>query len=325
MNDKSPLLRKLSGFLASSSWLRKTAVTTPVIREMAWRFIAGEDLNAGLAVVRTLNARGIKGTLNHVGTHVRQEADAVAAADVAIAALHQIQQEQIDSHLSLKLTQIGLDIDEDFCKRQLRRVLDCAAQSDNFVRIDMEESDYTGRTLGIFEEMRQEYGTKHVGIVVQSYLRNVTGDLPRLLAGDSRIRLVKGGYWEPASVVYRSKAEIDQAFQKDIDLLFTHGTNPALATHDPLCIDYALRVAAEVGLGPQDFEFQMLYGVRTDLQDRLVREGYTVRCYVPWGSQWYSYFLGCARRAAGGILRRPEGWGKPIPQHHASGIHKARA
>ena len=311
--------------------MRKTAISTPVIREMAWRFIAGEDLNAGLAAVRALNARGIKGTLNNVGTHVRQEADAIAAADVAIESLRRIHQEHVDSHLSLKLTQIGLDLSEDFCKRQLHRVLECAIETDNFVRIDMEESDYTERTLTIYEEMRQAYGTQHVGIVVQSYLRQVTGDLPRLLAGDSRIRLVKGGYWEPPSVVYRSKADIDQAFQKDIELLLTQGRNPALATHDPQCIDYALRVAAEAGLGPDDFEFQMLYGVRTDLQDGLVREGHTVRCYVPWGSQWYTYFLGCARRAAGELLRRPVRWSRPIPQppipqqQHTSSIDKVRA
>ena len=127
-------------FLARRSSLRKAVVTTPVIRDLAWRFIAGEDLNAGLAVVRALNARGIKGTINNVGTHVRQEADAVAAADAAVAALRRIHQEQLDSHLSLKLTQIGLDIDEEFCRTQLRRVLECAKEVENFVRIDMEDT-----------------------------------------------------------------------------------------------------------------------------------------------------------------------------------------
>jgi len=298
------VLQTIYGSLVRRPWLRETVVTTPAIRQMAWRFIAGEDLNAALNAVRDLNARGIRCALNNVGTHVRKEADAVAAADAAVAALQRIHDQQIDSHLSVKLTAIGLDVDEEFCKTQLRRILECAGRSGNFVCVDTEESSYTERTLAIYEEMRQAYGARNVGIVRQSYLRHRTADLTRLVAGHSRIRLVKGGYWETSAVAWQSRADIDRAFRKDIDLLLTQGRGPAVATHDTRSIEYALRLAAQLGLGPREFEFQMLYGVRPDLQERLVRDGYTVRCYVPWGRDWYGYFLGCARRVPGGMLRR---------------------
>src|SRR5947209_5804144 len=209
------MLRRLYGFMVRRPWLRKVVVTTPWIRDMAWRFIAGEDLDAGLAAVRALNARGIKATLNHVGTHVRSQAEAEAAAGAAVEALRRIHQQSLQSHLSVKLTQIGLDIDRDLCRTLLRRVLECAGALGNFVRIDMEESAYTECTIELFEEMRQAYGADRVGIVVQSYLRHRGGDLQRLLAGGSRIRLVKGGYWEPAAVAYQKQADIDRAFGRD--------------------------------------------------------------------------------------------------------------
>jgi proline dehydrogenase len=170
--------------------------------------------------------------------------------------------------------------------------------------MDMEESAYTECTIRLFEEMRQAYGADTVGIVVQSYLRQRDGDLERLLAGGSRIRLVKGGYWEPAAVAYQGKAAIDGAFRRDADVLLARGRYPALATHDARIIAQARGTAQELGLDQRDFEFQMLYGVRRDLQDRLTRQGYAVRCYVPYGSQWYGYFLGCVRRVPGGVLRR---------------------
>lgn len=305
------MLRKMCGSLARHPWLRKAVVSTPGIRDLAWRFVAGENLDAGLSALRALNARGIKGTLNYVGTHVRRESDAIAATDAALEALRRIHQEKIDSHLSVKPTQIGLDVAEDCCRVQLRRILDQARDLGNFVRIDMEESPYIEVTLRLFEEMRDLYGVDTVGIVVQSYLRHRAGDLERLMAGGSRIRLVKGGYWEPPTVVYRKQADIDAAFHRDIELLLRHGRHPAIATHDTTCIEYAQRVAATVGRDPGSYEFQMLYGVRPDLQNRLASEGCTVRCYVPYGSHWYEYFLGCVRRVPGGLLRRFREWARP--------------
>jgi len=284
--------------------MRKLVVTTPVIRDLAWRYIAGENLDAGLAAVRTLNSRGIKATLNNVGTHVRDPQEAVAAADAAIAALVRIQQECVDANLSIKLTQIGLDVSEVFCREQLRRVLDCAARLGNFVRIDMEETPYVDATLRLFDEMRRDYGTDTVGIVIQSYLRDRGGDFEQLLADRARVRLVKGGYWESAAVAYQKKADIDAAFRRDIDFLLTRGYQPALATHDARMVDEAIEIAAARGLDKRDFEFQMLYGVRPDLQESLVRDGYTVRCYIPYGGQWYAYFIGCIRQSLGAWLGR---------------------
>ncbi len=298
------MLRELSTSLARQPWIRKAAVSTPGVRDLAWRFVAGETLEAGLATTRALNARGIKATLTCVGTHVRAEEQAVAAASAAVASLERIVAGQLDANISIKLTQIGLDIDEELCRTQLGRVVGRAAQLDNFVWIDLEESRYVPRTLRLFEEAREAYGIDAVGIVVQSYLRDRAGDLERLLAGHSRIRLVKGGYWEPAEVVYRRRTEIDRAFLQDIDLLLARGYRPAIATHDERAVRRACDVAAAAGLDKQAFEFQMLYGVREDLQERLVGAGYPVRSYVPYGDQWYEYLLGCIRRIPGGAFRR---------------------
>jgi len=305
--DQKATLRKLSrGVLATvarQSLVRKVAVSTPLVRDLAWRFVAGEDVDSGMATLRALDGRGIKGTLNYVGTHVRHEPEAVAAADRAIEALRATHQAGLEPNVSIKLTQIGLDINEDLCRSQLRRILDIARDVGGFVRIDMEESGYSDRTIRLFEEMRDGYGTEWVGIVVQSYLRDHADDLDRLLQAGSRIRLVKGGYWEADDVVYRASAEVEAAFLADIDRLIEQGDHPAVATHDVRAINHALAAAAKRGLDRQAYEFQMLYGVRPDLQERLVRGGHLVRCYVPYGSHWYEYFLGCVRRLPGDYVR----------------------
>jgi proline dehydrogenase len=305
------LVRQLSSLVVKQAWLRKVVVTTPGVRDLAWRFVAGEDLDAGLRVIASLNAQGIGGSLNHVGAHVRDRGQAVAAADAAIDSLHAIHARKLDCHLSVKLTQIGLDVDEGLCRTQLRRVLDCAGRLGIFLRIDMEESPYVERTIGLFEEVRRAHGADAVGIVLQSYLRNGRGHLERLVAGGSRIRLVKGGYWERAAVVHRGKADIDAAFRTDMELLLRRGRHPAIATHDERAIERARRIAEEAGLDRQAFEFQMLLGVGEELQERLVREGHPVRCYVPYGRGWYEYVLGCARRLPGGALRRLGGRFRP--------------
>jgi proline dehydrogenase len=298
------MLRGAASFVARRSRVRKLVMTTPVIREVAWRFVAGEDLDAGLAAVRALNGRGIRATLNLVGTHVRDAREAVAAADEVIESLRRIRDAGVESHVSVKLTQIGLDIDEALCRTQLERILDRAAEVGAFVRIDMEELVYIERTIRLFEEMLARYGEDTVGIVLQSYVRTRPDDLERLLRRGARIRLVKGGYWEQADAVYRGRDEIDAAFGRDIDQLLRRGRYPAIATHDPKAIDRVRALRREIGLDKRAFEFQMLYGVRPDLQAALVRQGYTVRCYVPYGAQWYAYVLGCLRRVPGGTIRR---------------------
>ncbi len=297
------MMRQLAGAVAKAPWFRRAAVSTPVVRDLAWRFVAGEDLAAGIATARALFAKGLKSTLNQVGTHLRTPAEAVAAADGAIEAIRQLHTERLEANLSLKLTQIGLDVDEALCRTQLNRVLEAARETGAFVRIDMEESAYTARTLLLFEQARTEYGDL-VGIVLQSYLRRNRADLRRLLAAGARIRLVKGGYWETGEGIIRERAELDRAFLDDLNLLLREGRNPAIATHDSRAIEYARRLASERGLSPSDFELQMLYGVREDLQQGLAREGYAVRCYVPYGTRWWEYVLGCLRRVPGGAVRQ---------------------
>ena len=296
-------LRKVYGFVSQQPRLRKALMTMPGLRQLAWRFVAGEDLDSGVAVARSLNSRGIMASLNFVGTHVRSREEVMEATEAAIEALQRIHDENLDANLSVKPTQLGLDIDEEFCGRQLRRVVERAGELGLFVRIDMEEFVYVEPTLRLFEELRTEFGAETVGIVLQSYLRDRTGDLERVIAGGSSVRLTKGGYWEP-DVAYREKADIDRCFGRDLELLLTGGCQPAIATHDEQFVNRTREVAAGLELAPAAFEFQMLYGVRPDLQESLVGEGYRVRCYIPYGGQWLPYFLGCVRRLPGGAMRR---------------------
>ena len=300
------LLRRLYGWVAEQPRLRKAVLTTPGLRQLAWRFVAGEDLDAGVRVVQSLQEYGILASLNFVGTHVHDRDEAHTAADSAVEALSRIHDERLAASLSVKPTQLGLDIDEDLCRMHLRRLVEKAARAGLFVRIDMEERAYVEATLRLFEELRDEFGVDTVGIVIQSYLRDREGDLERLIDTGSSVRLTKGGYWEP-EVAYTNKADIDRRFERDLRLLLENGRSPAIATHDEHFIGLARTLADEGGLDPSEFEFQMLYGVRTDLQRKLASEGYRVRCYVPYGGQWLTYFLGCVRRLPNGFLRRLRG------------------
>ena len=242
-------MHRLAMLVARQSKIRKIAMSTPVIREIAWQFVAGDDLASGLEAVRVLNGRGIKGSLNFFGMHVHDEREAMAAADEIIESLNRIHTQRIDSHVSVKLTKIGLDIDASFCRAQLTRILDCAAEAGVFVRIDMEESPYVEHTLRLFDEMLDRYGEETVGTVIQSYLRNRTDDLERLIARGARIRLVKGGYFERAEVASRDRAEIDAWFLRDIELLLRRGRQPAIATHDSEAIRHARAIQEAIGSG----------------------------------------------------------------------------
>lgn len=305
------MLRKLLASIVGQPWLKKAAMSIPVIRDLAWRFVAGENLDAGVAVLRRLNDNGIKGTLNYIGTHEKDEKEAVAAADAIIEALRRIHKEGLDAELSIKLTHIGLDINDNLCLVQLDRILDHANRYHNFICIDMEESPYVEKTLLFFEQMLGTYGADTVGIVLQSYLRHREVDLQRMITKGARIRLVKGGYWEAPDTVYRKKCDIDRAFRRDIHMLLSKGYKPAIATHDPRFLAETRHLAAKEGIDASAFEFQFLYGVRPDLQDSLIRDGYTVCCYVPYGGSWYAYVVGCLRRIPEQTLRRIKGWFRP--------------
>jgi proline dehydrogenase len=300
------MLRKASLLLARQSWFRKLIMSTPVIREAAGRFVGGEDLASGLRAVRALNARGISGSLNFHGMHVEDPAEARKAADQAIEALLHIRDEGLKCHVSIKLTKIGLDIDGSLCRSELGRILDCAALTGGFVRIDMEEAVYVDETILRFEEAQARYGSGTVGLVVQSYLRDREKDLERLMDLGARVRLVKGGYRERRDLVFHSKAEVDAAFKRDIERLLTRGVCPAIATHDPDAVAWTKALRDRLKLGMDAFEFQMLYGVKPELQDSLVQEGFAVRCYIPYGGDWATHLAGCIRRIPSSLLGRAQ-------------------
>ena len=298
------MLRALALRFARQAWLRNVVLTTPGLRDIAWRFVAGEDLTAALAAVVALNDRGLTGTVNFVGWHVRDPEAAAAATERAIESLRQIRDQGVDANVSIKLTQIGFDINETLCRSNLIRILDAATETATFVRIDMEEAAYLEATLRLFGEMLDRFGNQTVGIVMQSYLRSPSPQLDELMARGTRIRLVKGCYKEDAGTIFRSKADVDAMYLRDIETVLRRGDHPAIATHDESAIAHAIAIQRELGLTVDAFEFQMLYGVRPALQDRLVHDGYHVRCYVPYGVQWTGYVVDCVRRFLAGPLIR---------------------
>ena len=254
----------------------------------ARRFIAGETVEEAIRAARTVEAAGLMQTLDYLGESVGTLADADAATRDYLRVIDAIIQAGIGRNLSLKLTQLGLDVDRASAVDNLRRILEHA--HDFFVRLDMESSHYTETTLGIFETLwGQNY--RNIGVVLQADLYRTEQDAARVLALGARIRLVKGAYREPTSVAYPKKADVDAAFVRLMQRLLLEGNYPAIATHDEAMISEAKRYAAAERIAKERFEFQMLYGIRRDLQTALVRDGYRVRVYIPFGRQWFPYFM----------------------------------
>jgi proline dehydrogenase len=256
----------------------------------ARRFIAGETVEEAIATARRLEAAGLMQTLDMLGESVSSMAEADTATRSYLALIDQIVAAGVGRNVSLKLTQLGLTVDRATCVDNLRRILDSAAAHDVFVRVDMEDSSFTQVTIEIFETMWQQ-GYRNAGIVLQSYLRRSRADAIRLIALGARVRLVKGAYNEPRAVAYQDKAEVDAAFVDIMKLLLAGGTHPAIATHDPAMIAATRTFASERGIAADRYEYQMLYGVRRDLQRRLTADGYRVRVYVPFGREWFPYFM----------------------------------
>jgi proline dehydrogenase len=256
----------------------------------ARRFIAGETIDEAIASVSDLPGKGLNLTLDYLGESVSTADAAAAAASDYVAIIGAIVASGIERNISLKLTQLGLDVDRATAVDNMRRILEPADANGFFVRIDMENSPYTEATLGILETLWQQ-GHRNVGTVIQSCLKRSEGDVRRLNALGARVRLVKGAYKEPKSVAYQRKSEVDAAFVDLMRLLLDEGTYPAIATHAPDMIAEAKAYAKSKGYANDRFEFQMLYGIRRDLQLSLVQEGYRVRVYVPFGKQWYPYFM----------------------------------
>jgi len=260
-------------------------------RGFANRFVAGETLDTAMSAVRALNARGASASLDLLGESVHNEAEARATARQYVELLDRIAGEGVDANVSLKLTAMGLDVSEDLCLRLMDEVLSSARDHGTFVRIDMESSAYTQRTLDMFEHRLYPAFREHVGIVLQSYLYRTMADVEESNRLRARVRLCKGAYAEPDTVAFPDKKDVDDCYIRAMRLLLTRGNYPGIATHDEAIIDETKRFALEQGITTDRFEFQMLYGVRRDLQQQLVEEGYRLRVYVPFGTQWYPYLM----------------------------------
>ncbi|HET6230332.1 MAG TPA: proline dehydrogenase family protein [Longimicrobiaceae bacterium] len=289
------MLKQSLLYLSSSPTAKRVVTGTPVSRKLAQRFVAGDTLEEAVDAARTLNAAGLSVSLDFLGESVGTREEAEAATEMAVRILETIASEGIDANLSMKPTQVGLDIDEEMCRRNIEIVLQRARElgdgdGEIFVRLDMESSDYTQRTIDLLAQLRDD-GFRNVGTVLQSYLRRTPEDVEGQIAAGARVRLVKGAYQEPETVAFPEKAETDRKFVEEMERLLESGVYPAIATHDELIIDAARRFVWERGIAKDSFEFQMLYGVRRDLQTRLQEEGYKVRVYVPFGDSWYPYLM----------------------------------
>jgi proline dehydrogenase len=260
-------------------------------KRFAGRFVAGETLDTALDAVRTLNARGIRASLDLLGESVTNEREARGTRDAYLEILSRINAQRLDANVSVKLTAMGLDISEELCVSLMQDVLTRAQEYSTFVRVDMESSEYTDRTLHLFEHRLYPLFRSHVGIVLQSYLYRTFTDVEYANQLGCRVRICKGAYKEPASVAYPDKKDVDANYVKCMHALLRQGNFPGIATHDPAIITEAKRFARENDIAANRFEFQMLYGVRRDLQDKLVRDGYGMRVYVPFGTQWYPYLM----------------------------------
>jgi proline dehydrogenase len=300
------MLRSFFIYLSKAAWAQSFVTKWGFAWRMASRFVAGGRMEDAERVVKELNLKGINATLDQLGEHTTNVEEANRAADGIIAILDDINKAGIRSNVSIKLTQIGMGMDDDVCRANLMRILDRAKQYGNFIRIDIEDTPYTDKTIGIFNEMlSKEFSIKTVGMAVQSYLYRAEKDVRTLLEKGTTFRLVKGAYMEPPDVAYPKKADVDANFDTLssilIDASLSHDTHlsqdgkippiPAIATHDEKRISFAKTYAEKVGLPRMGLEFQMLYGIRRDLQEQLTKEGYPVRIYVPFGTHWYPYFM----------------------------------
>ncbi len=284
------LLRRALIAASESAQLERQVTTRTISRRIAQRFIAGETLDDGIAAVRAVAARGCTATLDFLGEAVIGPDDARAAQEAILKACARIEAEALPSGISVKPTQMGLTFDPALAFDLIRQIAAEAQRFGGHVNIDMEGSEVTEATVALCERLRAA-GHDNVGCALQSYLRRTHADIERLTATGASLRLIKGAYDEPPSVAYQNSADVDTSFERSMNWLLANGTYPRIATHDDRLIDKAKRTAIRLGRSPQDFEFQMLHGVRTALQDALVAGGWRMRIYIPFGVQWYPYFM----------------------------------
>jgi proline dehydrogenase len=284
------VLRDALIFLSQSPRARTFVTKAPGARTLARRFVAGETIDDGIRACRELNRLGMTVSLDYLGESVTSRAEARQAANVYLELIDRLAHEGIDGNVSLKLTQMGQDIDEGFLRENINRVIDRAQQHNMFVRLDMEGSAYTQRTLDFFRSLWAD-GVRNAGVVIQAYMRRSAGDIEQLNADSVRVRLCKGAYKEPETVAYQDKQEVDDNFVRLMQTLLQHGNYPGIATHDEAMIRATREFAEQKSIDVSRFEFQMLYGVRRDLQQMLVAAGYKMRVYVPFGGAWYPYLM----------------------------------
>jgi proline dehydrogenase len=299
------MIRSFLIYLSKAAWAQRFVVGWKFAWRAASRFVAGNTIGDAITAVRELNANGINATLDHLGESTSTPVEAIKAADDIIELLNQINANDVRANVSVKLTQIGLALDESLCAQNLERILARAREYKNFVRIDMEDTPYTDKTLRMYREMHGK-GFQNTGVVVQSYLYRTEKDTRELLDTGACFRLVKGAYKEPPELAFPKKADVDANFdlltQIMIDAAKVASSPtlsadgrippiPAIGSHDPKRLDFARTYAEKVGLPKQAIEFQMLFGIRRDLQEQYFKEGYPVRIYVPYGTHWYPYFM----------------------------------
>jgi len=297
--------------LSRSERARRLILGWAPARRMSRRFIAGETLDEAIAVVRSLNQRGILATLDHLGENVANQADAQRAVQEYQHLLQRIAAEKVQSTISVKPTHIGLDFGQEFCYQQARAIVDTAHSLGLTVEIDMEGSAYTEATLAIFHRLLDDF--RNLRVALQAYLFRAEADLKKLIERGSSVRLCKGAYDEPASLAWKKRAEVSASYSRLMKMTLgpearRTGFYPALATHDHELILLAEQLVASQGIGKDQFEFQMLHGVRRDWQQRLATDGYRVRIYVPYGTQWYPYFMRRLAERPANVLFMARAW-----------------
>jgi proline dehydrogenase len=299
------MLRSFLIYVSKAAWAQKIVSSWGFAWRTASRFVAGTKIEDAITAIQELNAKGINVTLDHLGENTTKPEEASEATDEILNTLDEIKKTNLCANVSIKLTQIGLSLDERLCAENLEKILSRARGHDNFVRIDMEDTPYTDKTINLFYQMRKK-GYKNTGLVLQSYLYRTEADARKLLGDFTPIRLVKGAYQEPVDKAFPKKVDVDANYDLLTKIMIDTVVSqnpvpnnsdgcyppiPAIATHDENRIAFAKQYLQKVGLPKNSIEFQMLYGIRRDLQETLIKEGYPVRVYVPFGTHWYPYFM----------------------------------
>jgi proline dehydrogenase len=278
-------------WLSRQEGLKDFATSFGVFKKLTTRFVAGETTDEAVNFIREINAEGCSATFDHLNESVGSSAEADLEVAEYLNILSRIDETKINSNVSIKLTQFGLGLDHELAYKNARRIVEEAHRRGNFVRVDMEDSNVTKVTIDIFKRLRAEFGLNDVGIVLQSYLRRTYADAQELVKLPARIRICKGAYNEPPEVAFPNKKDVDDNYVRVMQLLLSSGTYHGIATHDPRMIEATTNFASREDIGKDKFEFQMLFGVRRDLQRQLAHDGYNMRVYVPYGKHWYPYFM----------------------------------